>query len=147
MFDGQKTEPVVNGLERRKIRTVVADDSPEFLKALGAFLEALPELEIVGWGTHGGEAMALSEWLQPELVVLDMEMPVVTGLQAAEVLRTRQPWLRIIVVSVNDSVTWREECRRVGVDVFVTKHRLADELPEQINRLFAQSGRSGGFKI
>jgi DNA-binding NarL/FixJ family response regulator len=91
--------------------------------------------------------MALAEWLQPELVVLDMEMPVVTGLQAAEVLRTRQPWLRIIIVSVNDSATWREECRRIGVDVFVAKHRLAGELPEQINRLFAQSGRSGGFKL
>jgi len=147
MYDGQKPEPVINDTVRRKIRTIVADDSPDFLRAMGAFLETQPELEIVGWGTHGGEAMALAEWLQPELVVLDMEMPVMTGLQAAEVLRTRQPWLRIIIVSVNDSPVWREACRRAGVDVFVTKHKLAGELPGEIDKLFARTSRSDGRNL
>lgn len=145
-MDGQIPAPV-NDIERRKIRTIVADDSPEFLKMLGAFLQAQPELEIVGWGKHGQDVMALAEWLEPELVVLDMEMPVMTGLRAAELLRIQRPGLRIIIVSVNDSATWREECRRVGVDVFMTKHRLAGELPKQINRLFAQTGRSDGNNL
>ncbi|HEX4343171.1 MAG TPA: response regulator transcription factor [Verrucomicrobiae bacterium] len=136
MSDGQQPAPVFHDIVQRRIRTIVADDSPEFLWAMGEFLEAQPELELVGRGSNGKEAVALAGALQPQLVVLDLEMPVMNGLRAAELLRAQSSTLRIIVVSINDSATWVEACRVAGVDVFVAKQQLSRELPGQIKRLF-----------
>ncbi|MCX6896800.1 MAG: response regulator, partial [Verrucomicrobia bacterium] len=120
----------------RRIRTIVADDSPEFLRSFCSFLEAQDNLEIVGRAKNGAEAVRLAETLRPDLAVLDLEMPEMDGTRAAEVLREKIPGLRIIIVSVHDGPAWREMSRAAGVDAFVPKHQLTAELPNQIRALF-----------
>jgi DNA-binding NarL/FixJ family response regulator len=128
---GKKVNP-----SKRRIRTIVADDSPEFLRSFCAFLRSQPELEIVGQARDGSEAITLAGVLQPDLAVLDLEMPVMDGLRAAELLRARFPDLRIVLISVHDNFVGRESSRATVVNAFVSKAKLFQNWPQQMQKLF-----------
>ena len=120
----------------RRIRTIVVDDSADFLRSFYNFLETSAELQIVGTGEDGFEAVRLAAALQPDLVILDVEMPGKGGLQAAAELRELFPTLRIIMTSVHDGPGWHLMSRSGCVDAFVPKQRLVQDLPERIQSLF-----------
>ncbi len=128
--------PVATAATSRRIRTIVADDSPEFLRTFCSYLEAQDNLEIVGRAKNGSEALQLAETLQPDLAILDLEMPVMDGTRAAEKLREKFPAMRLIIVSVHDGPAWREMSRAAGVDAFVPKHEITTELLGHIRNHF-----------
>jgi two-component system response regulator DesR len=129
-----------NKANDRRIRVIVADDSPEFLKSFCGFLEALPDVNLLGSVANGHEAVSLAETHTADLVILDVEMPVLNGLAAAAIFRERFAGLRVMLVSINDSQVWRGLCSSGGVDAFVPKQRLARELPVLLRKLFPAAG-------
>jgi two-component system response regulator DesR len=139
-FHDEQSVARKSAIPGRRIRTIVADDSPEFLRSFCAFLRSQPDLEIVGQASDGSEAVALAGVLQPDLAVLDLEMPGMDGLRAAELLRARFPALRIILVSVHDNFVGRESSRATAVDAFVSKGTLVQDWTQQMRKLFAQAG-------
>jgi signal transduction histidine kinase len=120
----------------RRIRAIVVDDSPEFLEALCGFLETRQDMDVVGRGRNGLEALQLAELLRPELAFLDMDMPELDGLQTAARLHGEFPELKIAIVSVHEGRNWSEWQAMTGVDAFISKPRLIHELPDRMERLF-----------
>jgi DNA-binding NarL/FixJ family response regulator len=100
--------------------------------------KALP-LQVVGEAADGREGLALATRLQPDLVITDVHMPGIAGLELVELLRVKYPAMRSIVTSTDDAPTLRAASLRHGADAFVAKGRLLEELPLILKRLFVNS--------
>jgi two-component system, NarL family, nitrate/nitrite response regulator NarL len=110
-------------------RVIVAEDDEAYLDALEAVLEADGRFAVVGRARNGREAVELVERLKPDLVVIDIEMPVMDGIEATRVLRQRLPGLPVIAISGHDYEERVLEIRSAGADDYVRKARLEEELP------------------
>jgi two-component system, NarL family, nitrate/nitrite response regulator NarL len=122
------------------IRVLVADDSPTALRSICDYLEFAGGFEIVGKASDGLNAVQLTSLKKPDLVLLDLSMPRVNGLEAAKQIRLSSPDLRVIIFSELKGLSLADECRRNGADGFVHKSHLPEGLLMEIRRLFTAGG-------
>ena len=94
-----------------KIRALIVDDSPGFRRELRVLLE-LEEILVVGEANNGWEAVELSEQLDPDVILMDQNMPALSGVAATRQIKHKQPWRRIIFIAAEGS--WREEALSAG---------------------------------
>jgi DNA-binding NarL/FixJ family response regulator len=89
-------------MDDSRIRVLIADDHPVFRFGLRALLSATPDLEVVGEATGGAEAVALAAALQPDVIVMDLNMPDLNGLEATRRILPTSPHIAILVVTMFD---------------------------------------------
>lgn len=126
----------------KSIRVLVADDSPTALRSVCDYLEFAGGFEIVGTASDGLNAVQLVSLHKPDLVLLDLSMPRINGLEAAQRIRLVNPDLRVIIFSELNGLSLADECRRHGADCFVHKSHLPERLLPEIDRLFSPKGRT-----
>src|SRR5512138_1067932 len=104
----------------KPIRIVVADDHPVFRFGLRALLSAMPDTEVVGEATTGDEAIALARSLQPDVILMDINMPGTNGIEATRRIREANPEIRVLIVTMleDDSVF---AAMRAGARGYVVK--------------------------
>lgn len=126
-----------------RIRALVVDDSPIAAGAIRLLLENRLSLEIVGYAENGEEGVAQAEDLQPDLILMDLQMPRLDGMSAIRLIRGFMDDVRIIVITFIHGDEVRKECIKIGADGFVVKDRLYQDLVAEIQRVFAgySSGR------
>ena len=122
-------------------RIVIAEDDESFLAAIALLLEQDDRFVVAGKARNGQEAVALVEEVAPDAVVLDIEMPVVDGVEATRALRAAALDLPIVAVSGHDYEERVLEIRRAGADDYVRKARMAEELPRVLAALLGSAGR------
>ena len=120
----------------RTIRVLVADDSATVLACICKYLEFEQMFEIVATASDGLQLVQKAGRLRPELVLADLSMPRLNGLEAATELRRLYPDLRIIIITQLSGLSLREECVRCGADGFVEKSQMPEKLMEEVRRLF-----------
>ncbi|MHB8470708.1 MAG: response regulator [Gaiellaceae bacterium] len=109
-------------------RILVAEDDEGFLAALVGVLAADDRFELAAHARNGREAVALATKLKPDAVVMDIEMPVVDGVEATRRLRKRMPSLPVIAISGHDYEERVFEIREAGAVDYIRKARVADDL-------------------
>jgi two-component system nitrate/nitrite response regulator NarL len=112
------------------------------VKSLCAWLETQPRLQVVGVAETGQEAVNTAKTVRPDLVLMDLEMPVMSGLHATEALKREFPDMKILIISTHASDLWSETSRKCGALAFLSKQRIPQELPPLLERLFPQSTAS-----
>jgi DNA-binding NarL/FixJ family response regulator len=122
----------------KTIRVLIADDSPTALRSVCDYLEFAGGFEIVATASDGLNAIQLASVHKPDLVLLDLSMPRVNGLEASEQIRLSSPDLRVIIFSELNGLSLADECLRHGADSFVTKDHLPERLLLEIQRLFSR---------
>ncbi|MGO8698931.1 MAG: PAS domain S-box protein [Limisphaerales bacterium] len=117
------------------ITTVIADDDAGFRKLLSLFLARLemPQVEILGVAGDGREVLELVAARRPRLLLMDIAMPGIDGVEAAGLVRERYPATRVIIISMNDSEEVKAACLAQGIDGFVSKSTFHLDLPRVIN--------------
>lgn len=110
------------------IKLLLVDDDPNVLCGLRMRLALEPDISVVGEAYNGACAIRQTETLHPDIVVMDLQMPEMDGLQAAIALRERARAAHIIMLSIRDDPATREEAARAGVRGFVGKHQSVDSL-------------------
>lgn len=120
------------------ILTLVVDDSPAALNSICYFLNLRPDIHVVGTAANGREAVIAAQALRPDLVLMDVQMPVMSGIEAASQLIRELPRTRVIMVSVHDLPEVRQACEECGADGFIAKERLDEELPCLLQRIFGE---------
>ena len=116
-------------------RILVAEDDEAFLDVLEAVLEAHAEFAVVGRARNGREAVDLAGRLEPDLVVMDIEMPVLDGVEATRLLHDLLPGIPVVAISGHDYEERVLEIRQAGAVDYVRKARLEDELPAVVSAL------------
>jgi CheY-like chemotaxis protein len=121
-------------------RILVAEDDESFLDAITLLLEQDERFVVAAKARNGEEAVELTDDLAPDAVVMDIEMPVVDGVEATRRLRTAVRDLPIVAVSGHDYEERVLEIREAGADDYVRKARMADELPRVLAALLQTAG-------
>jgi DNA-binding NarL/FixJ family response regulator len=127
------------------ITVVIADDHPLVRFAVRQSLEAEDDLEVLGEGKTGQEAVDLTRDLRPDAVVLDYQMPVMDGVSAARIISREQPGVRILMLTAEEDPVVVEEATRAGIHGFVPKTRPAETLPRTLRDAVAEP--SGDVQI
>ena len=111
-------------MERCKV--LVADDNMRARFGLRTLLSLRPEIEVVGEATNGLEAVDMVQDIQPDVVLMDIRMPLLDGLEATRQMKERRPQIRIVVTSM--VAHHRAEALAAGADVFLVKGSPTGEL-------------------
>jgi DNA-binding NarL/FixJ family response regulator len=119
------------------IRVLIADDHRLFAEALEAILAAEPEMEVVGRARNGEEAVEQSLALKPDVILMDIAMPVVDGVEATKRIRKRLKRACVLMLTGSNSRTDVARAREAGAAAYVTKDRIAAQLIEAIRELAA----------
>lgn len=109
-------------------RILLADDHAVLRSGLRLLLEAQSDLKVVGEAGNGSEALALAQSLQPHLIVLDLSMPGLGGLEALPLLRTAAPAARILVLTMHDDEGYLRQALRGGASGYILKRAADAEL-------------------
>ena len=120
-----------------KIRIMLADDHRMFREALRIPLAAEPDIEVVAEAATGTEALALVESTKPDLLVLDIAMPGMNGIETTRRVLARLPELRIVALSGYTDRMFIDEILKAGARGYVVKSAGADELIRAIRAVFA----------
>lgn len=120
----------------KQVRVLLVDDSAEFLRSAIDFLSRDARVEVVGWASDGHEGVRLARDLDPDLVLMDLEMPVMDGLAATRLIKARpaSPWVVIVTL-------WqRQDDRRIadgsGADGFICKSQFTHGALAVVDALF-----------
>jgi DNA-binding NarL/FixJ family response regulator len=113
---------------RKRMRTLVVDDSPTILHAICALLDHRKIVQVVGRAETGPEALDAVKDLRPELVLIDADMPGVSGLRTALVLSQISPMTEIILMSMDMSAQFRAACVGCGAYAVIYKPKFLSEL-------------------
>jgi len=103
------------------IRVLIVDDVEQVRQDLRTVLTLYGELEIIGEAANGLEAVSLTEILYPDVVLMDLEMPVFDGYEAARRIKARVPSCRVIALTVHGYDAARLKAHQSGVDDFIIK--------------------------
>lgn len=123
------------------IKTLIVDDSRLFRERLKAFLAAYPEVEVVGEAGDEQAALSKARELKPDVVLMDVKMGGMNGLDATGNLKRELPDIHVIVLSRYDLTAYREAAQALGASAYVSKKDLVDKLLPAIRRV-AQTYRS-----
>ena len=104
------------------------------------WLEIEPEVSVVGEAADGEEAVSLAEKLRPDVVLMDVKMPGVDGIEATGKLQAVDPCIAVVILSHYDDTHTRVRARNAGAAAFVAKHRIKPELLVTIRRLTLTQG-------
>jgi DNA-binding NarL/FixJ family response regulator len=102
-------------------RVLIVDDNAKVRQELRTVLALAEEVEVVGEAEDGREAIRQVEALRPDVVVMDLEMPVMDGYEAARRIKAQQPTPRVVILSIHAGAGEEERARAVGADAFVVK--------------------------
>ncbi len=118
------------------IRVVLVDDHAQTHSIVRAILDATPDIRLVGQGANGQEAIVLCEQFQPDVVLMDVVMPVMDGIEATKELNERLPAIKILVLSSFQDHESVYAMLRNGAVGYITKGSLAEDLSETIRATF-----------
>ncbi len=121
------------GLATSSNRLLVVEDSEPFLKFICSTLSKRPELRIIGEARDGLDAVQKAEVLRPDLIVLDIGLPLLNGIEVARRICKHSPWQRILFVSQETSADVMQEALGTGARGYVLKSDAGSELLQAVN--------------
>jgi len=122
------------------IKTLIVDDNPNFRKRVRDFLDTAEGLEVIGEASDGEQAISKARELKPDLVLMDVRMGGMNGLNATQRLKDEIPEVDIIILSKYDLHEYREAARSRGANGYVVKMNMVDDLLPTIQRVMIDQG-------
>jgi len=119
------TTPAGEPFAHVPVTVLAVDDQQIFRRALASLIEAAPEFEQVGEAASGAEALRLAAELRPDLVLLDVRMPDMDGIETARRLRHADPAPAIVLTSIDEMPDLASAPATAGVDAYVRKQELS----------------------
>jgi DNA-binding NarL/FixJ family response regulator len=120
-------------VEFTRRRLLIADDNPLVRQELAILLPLAGDIEIVGEAVDGREAIRLAQALQPEVVLMDLEMPVLDGYEATRQIKADSPSCRVVALTVHGYEAARQKAMQAGVDLFLVKGVTVESLIQAIS--------------
>ncbi len=125
-----------------KIRILIVDDKAQVRQGLRTILHLSNDFEVVGEAGNGLDAIRAAEEHRPEVVLMDLEMPVLGGLEATRRIKEQHPEIDIVILTIHGSDEIRDQAMRAGSNAFVEKEAPTEHLIAVIREVSATSCRS-----
>jgi two-component system, NarL family, response regulator LiaR len=116
----------------KRPRVVICDDQAVVREGLETILKGAPEVEVVGTAADGEAALQQIERLLPDVVLMDLKMPVMNGIRATREIRQRFPGVRVLVLTTYDADEWVYDAIRAGAAGYLLKDTPSEQLVEAI---------------
>ena len=123
------------------IKLLLVDDRDIFRQGLATLLATESDLEIVGQANNGNTAIALTEKLQPDVILMDIQMPICNGVTATREIIKRYPWMRILVLTTFDDDEYIGQSLQAGAKGYLLKRKPTEEMAmaiRAVHRGYAQ---------
>lgn len=117
------------------IRLLLVDDQPLFRQGLASLLALEEDLQIIGQASHGKEAIDFAETLQPDVILMDVRMPICDGVVATKEIHQRFPWIRILVLTTFDEDEYIWQSLQAGALGYLLKSTPSAQLAAAIRTL------------
>lgn len=117
-----------------KIRILIVDDIAETRENIRKLLQFESDVEVVGAARSGKEGIQLAQELDPDVVLMDINMPDIDGITATDTIRKRSPYIQVVILSVQSDQNYMRKAMLAGARDFLTKPPLGDELISAIRR-------------
>jgi len=127
--------------EPKPITVLLVDDSAFVRQSFCQLLEAEGDFKVAGKARNGREAVTMAKELRPDVVVMDLAMPILNGIDATEEIMAEDPSARVLILSAYETEEYRKRMASVGIAGFLSKASAATTLAEKIRRIFRSSGR------
>ncbi len=124
---------------QEKIRVLIVDDIAETRETVRRLLQFDTTIEVLGGAQSGMEAIVQCEQLKPDVVLMDINMPDMNGIEATEAIRKKTPYSQIILLSVQDDPGYYRKAMLAGARDFISKPPMIDELTAAIHRAGAMA--------
>jgi DNA-binding NarL/FixJ family response regulator len=118
-----------------RIRVLAADDQRVVREGLAMLLELLPDVEVVGTAANGEEALALADELRPDVILMDLRMPRMDGVEATSRLRASHPEIKVVVLTTYADDRSVIDALRAGALGYLTKDAGGDEIRQALQRV------------
>jgi len=112
----------------KKITVLLADDHRILREGIRSLLEKEPDIEVVAEASEGGEAVAKAQQLSPDLVLMDITMPGMNGLEATRQIKALKPGVKVLILTMHESNQYISQFLRSGASGYVLKDTAAQEL-------------------
>jgi len=119
-------------------RVLVADDNARYGSTLSRFVSSRPDMDVVGLASDGSEAVRMADALRPDVVVMDLNMPKVDGIEATRRVKALAVPPRVIVLTAHHSPENRLLAQGAGADAFLSKHEIDRGLVDVIEDLMVR---------
>jgi DNA-binding NarL/FixJ family response regulator len=116
-----------------KLRTLIVDDEAPARARLRRLLEEIEDVAVVGEAANGQDALAHCASLDPDVVLLDVRMPGMDGIEATRLIKARWPHIRVIVLSIYSE--YRQDALAAGADIFIGKAEPPENLLQTLSSL------------
>ena len=120
----------------KSVRIFLVDDNADFLLGATRFLSLTPHFQVVGTATSGRFALDQIPQLNPDLVIMDMVMPGMNGIEAARILKSQSSSIRVILTSFQEGREYQLSAEAVGADAFLSKSGFGEHVNMFIDSLF-----------
>jgi DNA-binding NarL/FixJ family response regulator len=131
----------------QRAKVLLVDDDVRFIKRVRQFLASETELEIVGEAGDGQEAIVKARELRPDLVLMDIRLPEMNGLEVTRRLKAEIPALTVVILTIFDLQEYREAAVASGASAFVPKRDMQTRLLTRLWTLGFGSDKSSEAKI
>jgi DNA-binding NarL/FixJ family response regulator len=122
------------------IRVLIVDDMPQVRQELRILLQLTKGLDVVGEAGNGKEAIRQAELLNPDVVIMDLEMPILDGMQATRLIKERQLAKRVVILSVHSKPEDVSRAKLAGADAFIEKGSSYTTLIESLHPNIIEKG-------
>lgn len=129
----------------KRIKVMVVDDSLQFASAVAQFLASSGGFEVLASAHSGDEALARAGAERPDLMLIDISMPGMSGLAVASSIKALQAPPKVVMMTLEDSMEHRVGAIAAGADAFVPKDRFARELHAVLDMLFGAASPDRGI--
>jgi DNA-binding NarL/FixJ family response regulator len=117
----------------KKLRILLADDHKIVRDGLRLLIDGQPDMRVVGEAADGKEALIQARALKPDVVVMDLSMPELNGLQATQVLKAERPELKVVALTAHEDETYLSQLCKAGASGYVLKRSAGEELIQAIS--------------
>ena len=121
-----------------KIKLLLADDHAVLRAGLRALLNSQPDMEVIAEAADGEEAIRKSVELTPDIVIMDISMPILTGLEATKEIKKRNPAVKVLVLTVHEDESYLHRMLRAGASGYIPKKAADTELLAAIRATYQE---------